>query len=380
MIVFTNPIDIYRVRMAYNNDVLNFYSTLPGKPKYCDLTFNNKPMRIYPAPDGTFFLNLKPYVTSYINTRNFEDTLTPNLEGLNTNSYVYNFENGSYFNTNLYFTIWMNDDAHDDNGYNLTWISGAHQLDDYNRRTTSDYFLLSPNKANSTQHYYLKYWEGYPFDVSLFMPNFTYFYLKNTTTALSVKLPTKARVSRLVFSDGRTDETLESLFPLVEGFNEIRFKKSTFDYSTDKFITLEKVPYKKGVYLKWLNNYGGYSYWLFENTYSIDRSTQQIGELDRDYFNLENSFGRTTQIGKESMDTLKITAELLNDDERRIVQGILESPKVYLFTGKPLSQNGKNNWMEVTLKTSNARIKNPKQQLTNFTFDIELPQRYTITL
>lgn len=135
-----------------------------------------------------------------------------------------------------------------------------------------------------------------------------------------------------------------------------------------------------GVYLKWLNKYGGYNYWLFENTYSIDRSTKYTGELDRDFANLEQMYGRTSQIGKESQDSMKIIAEMLNDDERRIVEGILDSPKIYLFTGKPFSRNGNRNWIEVSLKTTNARIKNSKQPLTSFSLDIELPQRFTQTL
>jgi hypothetical protein len=184
----------------------------------------------------------------------------------------------------------------------------------------------------------------------------------------------------MVFSNGDDDETLEDILPLAEGYNTLRVMQLDTEADTDKFISLHKVPYKQGVYLKWLNALGGYSYWLFEDTYSIDRSTKQLGELDRDNDNLEDTFGRSIQIGKESQDSLKIIAELLTEDERRIVEGILDSPKIYLFTGKPFAQNGYRDWIEVSLKTTSARIKNPRQPLTNFTFDIELPMRYTQTL
>ncbi|WP_417368802.1 hypothetical protein [Flavobacterium beibuense] len=380
MIVFKTPIDTTRLRMAYNNDVLSFYDNFLIKPKYCDITLGETPIRLFPAPDGTFFLNLKPYVTSLINTRNFEDTLSPSIGGINPSAYVKAFTSGTYLQKEIHFTIYFQNDTQTQASYNLTWLAGVNQHTDYYRRSITDYFPLAPSKSNSTQHFYLKYWEGYPFDITMHMPNTQYFTLKNNTTTLSTQMLTRGRVSRLVLSDGRTDETLENVLPLIEGHNELRFKASSTDSDNDTFITLEKIPYKKGAYLKWLNSFGGYSYWLFENTYSIDRSTKYMGEIDNDYNNIDRSFGRSIQIGKESIDSYKITAELLSENERRIVEGILESPKVYFFTGKPLSQNNKNNWVEVTLKTGSARVKNPKQPLTNFTFDIELPQRYTISL
>ena len=73
-------------------------------------------------------------------------------------------------------------------------------------------------------------------------------------------------------------------------------------------------------------------------------------------------------------------AELLNEEERRIVEGLIDSPKIYLFTGRPYGRSSYRDWLEVTLKNTNVRLKNPKQPLVNFAFDLELPLRYTQTL
>lgn len=211
-----------------------------------------------------------------------------------------------------------------------------------------------------------------PFSLLSLRRNFS---LMNETNGLNQTFTQDGSVTRLVFSDGRTDETLETLLPLAEGRNRLKF-----GFTQPKWALVEKVPYKCGVYLKWLNALGGYSYWLFENTYALDRSTKSLGEMDSDNNNLDSSFGRSIALGKESQDSMKIIAELLNEDDRRIVEGILESPKIYLFTGQPFARNSSRNWIEVNLKTSSARLKNPKQPLINFAFEIELPQRYTITL
>lgn len=394
MIQFVTDIDDAKLRMAYNNDVLRFYSDKTLPPLYADVSLTENGLllldgtvpnvyfsaRLYPNPQGQFYINLQPYVAASINTQNFHDTLQPVLNG-STSGFSYGFPDGTFLSGNLRISVAHTNQNPDTIAKNLTWIAGAQQIESYTRLSKNSLLLLSPFVKDSAQEYYVKYWQGYPFDVSLFnytgiLVPFNGITITNETNALSQSFPIGRNVTRLVFSDGRSDETLETVLPLAEGTNKL-----TFSYSTKQArVVLEKVPFKNGVYLKWLNAMGGYSYWLFEDTYAIDRATKYNGEIDSDNANVENSFGRTLQLGKTSQDTFKIVAELLTEDERRIVEGILDSPKVYLFTGKPFSQNTNKSWTEVTLKTASARLKNFKQPLTNFSFDIELPVRYTQSL
>ena len=382
-IIFSKPIDAARLRMAYNNDVLRFYSDSPLAAKWCRITSSNDTaglnVMLYPAPDGTFFFNFKPYVTALINTRDFNDTLQPDPNGTNPDSFVYNATPGTLLQLNIAIEITLSDDSTTSVTHTLTWLAGAVQPGNYNVLSTLGTYVLSPFAKASGNAWHLKYWQGYPYDVSVYAPT-TVFRVVNETNLLTQQFNVTGSVFRVVFSNGDDDETLEDILPLTDGHNSLRILATQQPSADDVFITLDKVPYKEGVYLKWLNAMGGYSYWLFEDTYSIDRSTKQLGELERDNDNPEDAFGRTIQIGKESQDTLKIVAELLTEDERPIVEGILDSPKIYLFAGRPYARNGYHDWIEVTLKTTWARIKNPRQPLTNFTFDIELPARFTQTL
>ena len=380
MIQFSKDLNINKLRMAFNNDAVTFWSTSNLSPLYADVKIGTHTLRLYPDPENRFYINLKPYVQALINTRNFEDTLQPSISGGFAGDYIFDFTEGTYLDTEVKFTITLSDNTVDTTiAHTITWIAGVEQLSDYNALLKTDPLVLSPFKRHTANHHYLKYWEGYPFDIQLYCPGNS-ITLKNETTLLEQDFDVPGKVSRIVLSDGRTDETLEAFFPLVEGHNSIRIMASAQASVNDKFLTLEKIPYRHGVYLKWLNKYGGYSYWLFEDTYSIDRSTKQLGELDRDLNNLEDSFGRTIQLGKESQDNIKVIAELLTEEERTVVEGLLDSLKIYLFTGRALSQSGRNSWVEVSLKTANSRIKNARQPLTNFTFDLELPQRFTQTL
>ncbi|PZR24432.1 MAG: hypothetical protein DI539_00200 [Flavobacterium psychrophilum] len=394
MIKFVTDIDKDKLRMAYNNDILRFYSDAETPTQYADIVLNEETpfllenmepkklfsIRLYPNPEGKFYANLQPYAAACLNTRNFEDTLNPSPEAGSPDSFTYSFSGGTVLTGTLSINITHVGGAVTKSTHPLTWLAGTQQHGEYTRLAKTGFVLLSPSRKDNTNEWPLKYWQGYPFDFSFYMPynpilfrrNFS---LKNETNQLSQTFNQQGAVTRLVFSDGRTDETLETLLPLAEGKNRLKF-----GFTQPKWALVEKVPYKCGVYLKWLNALGGYSYWLFENTYAIDRSTKSLGEMDRDNNNIENSFGRSISLGKESQDTMKIIAELLNEDDRRIVEGILDSPKIYLFTGQPFSQSSSRDWVEVTLKTSTARLRNPKQSLINFAFEIELPTRYCITI
>lgn len=387
MITFTSAAAANRLYMAYNNLIIRYYSTATNAPLRSEITGlgltvspNEPPITLYPDPDGRFFFNFRPYVAALINRNNFEDTVEPEIVSGQPDTFVYNVFNRMFLQRLVTITVYLPGGASETHNLTLSWLAGVQQLGDVHQYLLGDTCILSPFMAGTQNSYYLKYWQGYPFDIPFFA-NVTGLTVKNETNLLQQEFPSLgAYGTRLFVSDGRTDESLEDLLPLAVGYNRLRIMRDEEESDADPFILLEKMPYKCGVYLKWLNALGGYSYWLFEDTYSIDRATKSLGELDRDNDNPTETFARTTQIGKESVDTLKVVAELLTENESRIVQGILDSPKIYLFTGQPYAQSSYRHWVEVTLKTTSARIKNPREPLTNFTFDIELPVRYAQVL
>lgn len=387
MIHFLQPLNTQKLRMAYNNDIIRFYSDNAQSAVSCTITdvFNAINVTLYPNPQGQFYFNFKPHISALVNRDNFNDTQETNIQGNQPASFVYNtYANHSIFTQrSVTFTITFDDDNTETATYVLAWLAGVQQTGNNHNFSLNDLVVQAPFKKDTTNSYSLKYWQGYPFDIPFFTTG-NEVRLTNNTNLLQTDFDIAGYGDRLFVSDGRTDVSLEDVLPLAEGFNELTFSVRSSGgragSAQEKYIILEKIPYTCGVYLKWYNALGGYSYWLFENTYSLDRRTKHIGEIARDNNNLEDSFGRSVTLGKESQDTIRIIAELLNEDERAIIENLMDSPKVYLFTGTPFSQNSYQNWIEVSLKTSSARLKNPRQPLTNLTFDLELPQRYTQTL
>lgn len=376
MIQFTSTVNAGKLHMAYNNHIIRFRSSNNAAPLYCDITSGDiLNVRLYPSPTNDFFFNFTPYVAALINKRNFNDTINAQIDSAAPSSLVYSFSEGTFLQLSVTIKVVFPEEVTDSVTQVFSWLAGVEQVNDYTNFTINGLYVLSPFRKLSATEYYIKYWQGYPFDLPVYTPggNVT---LYNATNLLSATFGLGGYGDRIFFSDGRTDETLEDLLPLVDGHNRVRMRLGNAT-AHDKDILIEKVPHRSGVYLKWLNKYGGYSYWLFEDTYSIDRSTKQLGEIGRDNYNLEEAFTRSAQLGKESQDTIKVIAELLTEDERRIVEGILDSPKIYLFTGQPYARSSRSDWTEVSLKTTGARLKNPRQPLTNFTFDLELPARFT---
>lgn len=386
-IVFSTPIDANRVHLAFNNKVIKFSSNTPNlAPKHCDITATGINVRLYPAPDNSFFFNFKPYIASLINVNNFQDTLSTDLETNDPDSFIASSA-GMYISRSVTIAITMSDNSVETTTLNnLKFIAGVEQLGNggFDNFQTSGLYILSPFYRNDKNKVYLKYWEGYPFDIALlYSPGSLY--VKNQSNGLTAQFEVNqiinSYVKRLVFSDGRVDETIENIVPIAEGYNVIRFGKTLAENPTaDVYLTLEKVPSTCGVYFKWVNKYGGWSYWLFQSTHAIERSSKSTGSINRDFFNRETSPTRAMELGKESQDTIKVVTDLVTEDERRILEGIFDSPKIYLFTGEPFARAEVNDWIEVTLKTSSARLRNYKQPQINFSLDFELPERYTQTL
>jgi len=378
-IFFDGGINTAMLRKAYNNDIIVFGAGPGTEPLHATVEAAGMNIRLFPDPAGKFTINMKPYISALINTRYFEDRLLPWLDAVSPSTYVYRSNNGCYLELEVKFTIALPNNQLAQAIHNLAWFAGVEQPGYSNSFSRNELYVLTPFSAETANRYYIKYWQGYPFDFTVYSTSSS-IKLKNTANLLSQSFDTEEHVSRIVLSDGRTDETIENLLPLATGYNIIRLMRSSAETEADKFLVLDKVPFNKGVYLKWLNKYGGYSYWLFENTYTIDRSTKQLGELDRDNANVETMKARTIGMGKTSQDSIKIITELLEPHERDIVEGLLDSPKIYLFTGKPFSRAEASSWIEVSLKTTSARLKNARQPLTSFSFDVELPERYTQTL
>lgn len=367
---------------SHNNNVLEFSSDSNEVVKDCIISFGSSVVTLYPSPNGLFYFNFKEIISSLINTNNYTDDLQTDL-GV---SYVYSWDSRVYLNLDVNISINFLNETNDQDNKNLRFVLSAVNLREFNNRfpivnNLLDPFVLLPKITGANNTYYAKYFTGYPFDITLFngIDDNTDIDITNLTNAVSytfTKISTDKFV-RLAFSDGRTTTTIEDVLPLVDGFNKLQLV--SLDGDNDSFINIEKESGCDGVYLKWLNNDGVYSYWLFKNN-DNRRGFRELGYLNNDFDNLEDTTSQEISLGLDSKDTLTVYERNLTENQKNLIATILDSPKVYLFTGTPFSQNNFNDWMEIKNKTRRYDLKQVKRDLFNISLSFELPNNYNIYL
>jgi len=370
-IIYTKNLPENKLLLAYNNNVLEFRSDSALRTLKAEMSFFGITLTLFPFPNGLFYFNFKDWITSIINQNNFEDNLNIDLD----NQRVYDWTANSYLNTIINVKIIYSNLTFEEGIKNLKWISGYTQIENFKRRypindSNTEIVALIPKVNANNNRAFVKYWYGYPFDISFYKTsNYT---LKNNILEYIVPSTTNI-VERLIFSTGQTDLTLDDDLSLTIGFNEI----TVTDASTNFYIQIEKIePRCAGHYVKWINSLGGYSYWLFEEG-NLNRRTNDLGELQNDFDNLGGTISPTIQIGKTSIDSLRVTTDTIEDYEIDFIEDIIDSPKVYLFTGQPFAKNNFNDWVEVNLKPGDFRIRNAKNSKNSINFTLELPERVT---
>ena len=378
-ITFTTPLPIDKWLLSENNRVVEFTSDYSEPPVYCDITIASLiPVRIYPLPDESFWFNAKNYISSQLN--DYADNLDLTVNPVDIDTFVKDWTK-VYLNEDFVFDITFLDDTTESTTITPYILLGGEQPYNYKKGMTIEdntYVVLSPLKLGTSNKYHLRYWNGYPFDFGYVLPRGTSSDVTNDFRNLTngINMPNieiSQSVSRIVISDGDTTQSLELYLPFVVGYNQLELNGNIL-------VDFYKEAAGCGVYVKWLNQYGAYNYWLFNEFYKVDERTRSLGSINNDFFNLDETISQSKQLGKDSADTWTIFSDDLSPDDMNLARGILTSPKVYLFTGVRFSQNNFNDWLEVDVKTSGATIKQPREDKGELKLNIELPNDYNIQL
>lgn len=373
-IVFLKQLDNTKVNLAYNNNLVKFYSSSSFTPVNATITIGSNIVILFPDPNGVFTYNFKDLITTILNVDNFKDDLNPDLDI----SYVYDWTDKISLTNDIVIEVLLSNDSTETNTTNITWLSAFVQLRDWKRNypatelLTTDVALLQKKNNTDLYDYHLNYWSGYPFDLTLYANEET-LTITNEVDLSNVDLDFN-KISRLVFSDGRTDVSIEDTINLQEGFNNL-------DFGGFFNLNLNKSVYHcpNGIYLKWINSFGGWNYWLF-NRGQENLKTKELGALNNDFNNLEDTISPLVSLGKTSESAIKVREQRIKEYDKVMLSDLLDSAKVYLFTGLPFSQNTFNDWIEVNLSAGTFVLENPRSDLYRLDLTIELPTNITRTL
>ena len=367
MITYTKTIPSDKLCLAYNNNILEFGTDSTLDIINAQVSINGIIVVLYPHPDKSFYLNLKQYITTFFQS-------TDNLDVDLSVIAFYDWTNKVFLNTDINITINFVDLSTETSTFNTSWLSGYLQINSRAIIPNNELIVLTPQKVGSKEAF-LKYWTGYPFDISAYNPVVNYIYISNPAY-LDNGFPDTFLVTRLFFSDGFNvslflpDTEFYSLYIINESTTEIYFTLN---------IQQLTPTCDNGFYIKWINSLGGYSYWLFEN-WEQNSQYKDLGEIKNNYSNLEDTLSKSIQIGKTSVNKVTATTDTINENDLSILNDLFDSPKIYQFIGTRNEINNFNDWTEISLNTTTIPKNKTKFNLSNLQLTFELPTNDTRTI
>ena len=203
-IVFLKELDNTKVNLAYNNNIVKFYTNSGIVPTNATIQIGLNTITLYPDPNGVFTYNFKDFITTLLNTDNFADDLEVDLY----TSYVYDWTDKISLTDNVVTTINLSNDTTETNTKNITWLSAFVQLRGWKQTfpdadlLATDVAILQKKNNDDFYSYKLNFWEGYPYDITIY-GNYTEIELTNLTNS-TFDFFQMDKISRFFISDGIT--------------------------------------------------------------------------------------------------------------------------------------------------------------------------------
>lgn len=160
----------------------------------------------------------------------------------------------------------------------------------------------------------------------------------------------------------------------------------TFDHTFRKIskntiiITLQVNQSTDGIYLRWINKYGEYNYYLFNpgiTAGEIKNTTIDIAEyITTIQYTQGYHPGTAHPQAKQAQQTIKLSAPLIDKDTRTFLQTLPESPVVHLFNG--YTDDNTALWTGVNIAPQTTAY--DSTPLQDFECTLILPETFTQTL
>ena len=364
ILIITEPEDT--LLTTYNNSIIEF-STSVGNPSRATIQVGNFTFEITPNK-GVFYFNLKEVVKVVNNGNNFADNVSVDLPA--------NFlfpDNSLYNEVTFTITVFKTDGTFEALNKTYNYSKGVLQLVRSKYIPSDILRVLSPSKDLNS---YLTYFEGLPFDISIYSNAARSLTITNTRTSGTLTVTLSKGVNRLFLSNGENDNLgFEGQLPLYIGVNELELSAGGETIT----VFVKKVSVACGEYLKWFNQNGGWSYWRCSPIYQEDIKTKSFKELNNDFKNIEAANTRVTQTGKTAENFLNLKTNQMSEQERFVVSQIFASPKVFYYNNRELQPFELLDWIECDLGSVSKQIDNTKTIIDEYEITIELPELFTQT-
>lgn len=362
--------DLLPINPAYNNSIVRYSSSTTGMTK-SEITVDNQTFTVYPINE-LFTYNFKDIATTLINLDGFRDTIIPDLD----NQFIHS-------DSSLQLTLSpqikvMNSLSSETVTRDFIFSKSVEQLPFYyyNNSSNSAFRVLLP--SSNSFDYSVTYFEGYPFDFAIrgIRSGDSYFFRNTNTGMVSDTFYSEDDdVKRIYLSDGANNETLSQVLVMMTISNPVEIWVNNVLKAN---IQIRRIESKCGVYLKWFNNFGSYSYWLFDSIYKETHSVKELDELAGGWDNLQNIFGTSESLGKTSSQQIELNTNF-STEEKGYLTDITTSPKVEIYLHQtPFEKTEDFKFLGVLVSGGNYPFNN-KTSNNKLKINLELPAINTIT-
>ena len=134
--------------------------------------------------------------------------------------------------------------------------------------------------------------------------------------------------------------------------------------------------YSEPIYLTWLNEYGGSSYWLFKKINSKVIETKEGGYYEK-YLTDLDAQGNDAMIRKDVELTQTVGARV-NKSDTDGLNGLFKSLKVKMLNITKWQSDSTIEWSDVRVKQGSLIYYDNNAEYITLEFEIILPKQYTI--
>lgn len=362
---------------AFNNSIIEFQSDL-GNPINAKLLIDGLNYELYPYPtDGKFKFNLTDMAKASFTTDKFRDSIIPDL----SQGFVY-FDPNIVKDKTVLITV-MNSATTESQTFNFSFYRGVEQQVGYYRKAqlanNTAIRIMLPTKNYVT--YEVVYFEGQVFDFAVHgLQIGDEVVFKNPQTSYSSDIITviESGTTRFFLSDGADETTFDNVILLNSALNRVEL------WVNGSFVANLNIYRREsecGIYLKWLNDEGAYSYWRFGQIYSETIKTKDLDSIAGDWKNLQESYSNSYLVGKTATNSMKLESIF---DHRFIdnLKSLLTSVQVEMFIhSEPFQQvEHSSDWVKVNVHDGTFIPFDSKDSKTKISLSIDLPPVNTITL
>jgi len=151
---------------------------------------------------------------------------------------------------------------------------------------------------------------------------------------------------------------------------DLTFRYSGGGVKTDK-LRINVDDSDTGIYLRWINRHGMYSYWLFKKGTESHRTSMgeymlnNLKSYDMKY-GYQGAYGKRQRV--ERSQSVAVCAPLVDSDTWDLLMDVASSPMVDMFMGY---EDGEPRWMSVSV--NGGTIEKTGEVLQDFEIEINLP-------